>query len=122
MDTPKYYFGDISNETSNFILITARIPFAEKDGKKSNLQPFEVEGPYDKCMDWQFHSDPKEYYMLLVKQAARLAGWHKAGKLGTEAVNRFMLGSLPPDHESPKAWGCNPEGSTGDPDAVKKIG
>ncbi|CAE7342362.1 unnamed protein product [Symbiodinium microadriaticum] len=31
--TPKFYYGDISNLTSNFILITERVPFVEMDGR-----------------------------------------------------------------------------------------
>lgn len=88
--TPKYYFGDISNSSTNFILITARIPFAEITGKLDRvLEPFEIEGPYDKCMDlYQLRSPPKEYYSLLMRMAARIAGARKEiSKISTEVMN-----------------------------------
>lgn len=89
---PKYYFGDISNETSNWILITEQIPFADWEpldfegkfvGKRrASLAPYMIEGPYDKCMDWCLRGSPIEYYMALVRAGARMAGLHKAGKMG----------------------------------------
>ena len=33
MPTPKFYYGDISNETSNYILITERVPFSGVGGR-----------------------------------------------------------------------------------------
>jgi len=93
---PRYYFGDISNETSNWILITESVPFKDPkrldfEGKtrgdpKEQLKPFEIEGPYDKCMDWCLRGPPSEYYMALVKCGARMAGLAKAGKFGDEQL------------------------------------
>ncbi|CAE7845188.1 unnamed protein product [Symbiodinium microadriaticum] len=93
---PRYYFGDISNETSNWILITESVPFKDPkrldfEGKtrgdpKEQLKPFEIEGPYDKCMDWCLRGTPSEYYMALVKCGARMAGLAKAGKFGDEQL------------------------------------
>jgi len=88
---PRYYYGDISNETSNWILITERVPFTSMDpqnfGKPKPRQkpiaPWVIEGPYDKCMDHNLRGDPKEYYMLLVRTGAKIAGLHKAGALGS---------------------------------------
>lgn len=91
---PKFYFGDISNETSNWILITERVPFADPEPldfagelakrgeRRGPLEPYHLEGPYDKCMDWTLRGSPLEYYMSLVKMGARMAGLHKAGKMG----------------------------------------
>lgn len=33
VSTPKFYYGDISNETSNYILITERVPFSGVGGR-----------------------------------------------------------------------------------------
>jgi len=95
---PKFYFGDISNETSNFILITEQVPFADREpldfkgdlvkrGERLGpLKPFVVEGPYDKCLDWTLRASPFEYYLTLVRAGAKMAGLHKAGKMGDPAA------------------------------------
>lgn len=71
---PRFYFGDISNDSSNWILITEAVAFHDPSpldfqGKtlqqpKVALKPYEIEGPYDKCMDWCLRGDPKEYYLV----------------------------------------------------------
>lgn len=94
LKTPKFYFGDISNETSNWILITERINFAERDSmnfgrpkkRRPALPPFMVEGPYDKCLDHNLRGPPREYYTLLLQTGAKIAGLHKAGALGKEEL------------------------------------
>lgn len=118
MKTPKYYFGDVSNETSNFILVTARIPFAEIGkpvGQGPPLEPMEVEGPYDKCKDsLQLRGPPEEYYMLLMENSAKIAGLHRAGKFCNEDVLKASLRTLPADPSNPAAWGVNPSAATGE--------
>jgi len=112
--TPRFYYGDISNATSNFLLVTARIPFAELGGARGRaLGPFEVEGPYNKCKDWELRGDAREYYMLLVAASARMAGRHKAGGMGSEA----FLAASSFDHLAGRpleAWGMNPSGPSGE--------
>jgi len=120
METPKFYYGDISRDTSNFILITERVLFAELDGLgKRPLEPFEIEGPYDKCKDYQLGGRDKEYYMLLMQVSGRIAGFHKAGKLGDEdfLAKSMAIAPLLP------GLGLNPYGGTGSPpsDLSKKL-
>jgi len=79
---PKYYFGDISNTTTNFCLITEFIPFGSKKKPIEDFNPLEVEPAYDKFLDDEQLSDPVEYYRLMTKANATMAGWYKAGKLG----------------------------------------
>jgi len=107
---PKYYFGDVSNETTNFILITEQTPFADPDGRRP-LAPLEVEGPYDKCMDWALRGEVSEYYYALVRAGGRMAGCYKAGKLGPRplldaAFENFGLRRY-------EDWGCRPKESSG---------
>ena len=64
---PKFYFGDISNESSNFILITERVPFTGMPP----LKPFEIEGPYVKCKDFEMNGTDKDHYCLLMQ----VGGW-----------------------------------------------
>jgi len=78
--TPKFYFGDISNENTNFILITEQIAF-DDPGTEEPLKPFQIEGPYDKAMDWKLRGSAHEYYYLLVKKGAIMAALSKTGKL-----------------------------------------
>jgi len=121
MKTPKFYYGDISNETSNFILITARIPYAEMgmEPGKMQLKPFDVEGPYDKCKDaLQLRGPPEDYYTLLMEVAAKIAGLHKAGKMVSEDVLKASLRGVPADPANPAAWGLNPKAPTGEPPAT----
>mmetsp|Transcript_6958 Transcript_6958/g.19663 ORF Transcript_6958/g.19663 Transcript_6958/m.19663 type:complete len:657 (+) Transcript_6958:66-2036(+) len=124
MKTPKYYYGDISNETSNFILITARIPYAEMGEEvvgKRKLAPGEVEGPYDKCKDaLQLRGPPEDYYMLLMVTAARIAGLHKRGKMCSQEVLRASLRGLPADPNNPQAWGVNPSAATNEAPSTMK--
>jgi len=120
MKIPKFYYGDISNTTSNFILITERVPFAEingfyEDGLKS-LKPFEIEGPYEKCKDYRLRGTAKEYYTLLVQVHARIAGLWKAGKICSKGVMQKSLSNpyakLEPGN--PASWGMDAAKATGD--------
>lgn len=122
---PKFYFGDISNETSNFILICEALQYKELDGvnKEVQLKPYEIEGPYEKCKDYELRGDPKEYYMLLCQQMAKMGAVHKTGKLCSDEVEdrSFKSLSIVASIEDPRAWGVNPSGSTGeDPRTLSK--
>mmetsp|Transcript_25303 Transcript_25303/g.57517 ORF Transcript_25303/g.57517 Transcript_25303/m.57517 type:complete len:671 (+) Transcript_25303:38-2050(+) len=121
--TPKFYFGDISNETTNYILITERVPFAEMGGKwrKGPLKPLEIEGPYDKCKDFQIRGSPKEYYGLLMQTIARIAGLHKSGRMGDPEMIKACFMNPRAAADDPEAWGLNPDASTGEaPVAVRR--
>eukprot|EP00930_Biecheleria_cincta_P036949 TRINITY_DN25329_c0_g1_i1.p1 TRINITY_DN25329_c0_g1~~TRINITY_DN25329_c0_g1_i1.p1 ORF type:complete len:956 (+),score=169.73 TRINITY_DN25329_c0_g1_i1:422-2869(+) len=107
---PKFYFGDISNETSNFILITERIPFVDVGAqrfKRPILNAMEIEGPYDKCKDYQLRSPAKEYYILIMQLSGRIAGCHKAGKFGPDAMLRqnFIWADSSSNFGSASVWG-----------------
>jgi len=79
---PRFYYGEVSNETSNFILITEQIRFRGLPGAGgARLGPLDIEGPYDKCKDFQLGGRDREYYMLLMGQLARLAAAHKRGAI-----------------------------------------
>lgn len=115
--TPKFYYGDISNLTSNFILITERVPFVEMDGRKRGrqLKPYEVEGPYDKCKDYQLRGSAKEYYAKIMEVCGKIAGADKSGRMGSQeflaksyATPRARLGDL-------QAWGVTPHAASGGP-------
>jgi len=122
MKTPTFYFGDISNETSNWIIITERVAFKDFDcnnfgkptkEKKESLPPFEVEGPYDKCIDYNLRGVEKDYYACLISVGAKMAGAAKAGKLGNEDLMKASF-AWHPDTKEPMFWGLNPSGSSGE--------
>lgn len=101
---PRYYFGDVCNDTSNWILITERIPFGKQDGDR------QVDPAYDKMKDWELKGSQDEYYFLLTTYGARMAGMDKAEKLAPRAV---MDGFFPSAAQRPKEqWGMSAE-STG---------
>ncbi|CAE8716304.1 unnamed protein product [Polarella glacialis] len=117
MKTPKFYFGDISNETSNYILITERVPFVEMDGTKRSrqLQPFEVEGPYDKCKDFELRGDAKEYYTLIMQASAKIGAADKSGRMGSQKFLASSFGSQPTGPDKAEAYGVNPQAASGGP-------
>jgi len=120
VDIPTFYYGDISNETSNFILITEAIPFGDKAamnfgaprGRKPPLEPFEIEGPYDKCIDSNLRGSPKEYYLLLVRSGARMAGLHRSGKMAPADVLKANFADM--SGRPMESWGMNFAGVSGE--------
>lgn len=80
---PRFYFGDVSNETTNFIIITDLVKWGDKKKKLADFKPFEVEPAYDKFLDDDQFENPIEYYRLMTSSNATMAGWYKAGKFGT---------------------------------------
>mmetsp|Transcript_160660 Transcript_160660/g.283289 ORF Transcript_160660/g.283289 Transcript_160660/m.283289 type:complete len:731 (+) Transcript_160660:64-2256(+) len=112
--TPKFYFGDISCETSNYILITDCIPYTGYTGvaKDAKLEPYEVEGPYDKCKDWQLRGGAKDYYLLLMKAHGMVAGYDKAGTLCSDKVKKTGLWSSA--NTKPDDFGAKPEACSGE--------
>lgn len=74
----KYYFGDFSSHTLNYILITERIAFG--------VAP--IEPAYRKGED-QLIPDAREHYLVLTKALAALVAAHKTGALGHELEEVF---------------------------------
>merc|ERR1712060_318239 len=77
---------------------------------KTELRPFDIEGPYDKCKDFQLVGRDREYYMLLLDQMAKIAAAFKLGKIpwryGEPAQEPWAYGlSLDPN---------KPQGPTGE--------
>lgn len=100
---PRYYFGDVSNDTSNWILITERIPFGKQDGDRA------MDPAYDKMKDWELKGSQNEYYFLLTTYGARMAGMDKAEALASRAV---MDSFFPSAAQRPKEhWGMRAESS-----------
>ena len=89
---PKCYFADFNAETVSGILITERVAYGEGT----------IEVRHEKCLDYRLH-DPLSHYQALTRTMARLAGFHKAGKLGENTdvqfpfdANKIEMGSRIP--------------------------
>eukprot|EP00930_Biecheleria_cincta_P082590 TRINITY_DN722_c0_g1_i4.p1 TRINITY_DN722_c0_g1~~TRINITY_DN722_c0_g1_i4.p1 ORF type:complete len:617 (-),score=122.63 TRINITY_DN722_c0_g1_i4:128-1978(-) len=124
MKTPRFYFGDICNETSNWILITERIDFHDFEGNNFGkptgehpppLPAYEIEGPYDKCIDsGNLRGDHMEYYLLMTRVGAKMAGLAKSGQMGSQELLSKSFRSHP-DIKNPAVWGMNPQAASGQP-------
>lgn len=75
---PACCYADYHRASGTGILITQRIAFG-RDG---------IEPLYDKCLDYEIRA-PLEHYEALIKAVARLAGAHKAGRLGADIDTQF---------------------------------
>lgn len=74
----KYYFGDFSSHTLNYILITERIAFG--------VPP--IEPAYRKGAD-QLIPDAHGHYLVLTRALAAVVGAHKSGALGVDIEEVF---------------------------------
>ncbi|CAD7337460.1 hypothetical protein FIM10_12695 [Sphingomonadales bacterium 56] len=84
----RYYFGDYSSYTGNYILITERVPFG--------IDP--VEPAYRKGYDHEVPS-VEEHYEVLTRNLARLVAAHKRGGLGYDIEAIFPFGKAAPDFQ-----------------------
>lgn len=82
--TAKFYFGDICRETSDWILITERIPFGKRGtfemGKclEDNNKPYELYPVCGKYQDWLL-PNPAEFYCCIFRTIGRMGAWDKLG-------------------------------------------
>lgn len=108
---PKYYFGDMNRDSTNFIIITERIPYgaaaaaaaapaAESSSRagpggssscrrRHLLPPGEIEPAYDKYNDYELPQDGAEYYFALLRTQARICAAYKTGRLGDQVDEVF---------------------------------
>jgi len=86
---PKFYFGDISATTTNFVLITESIAWAPKGAK--DLKPGEIEPAYDKYKDWELPDGGPKYYRACCRALGKMAAFHKQGKLHKNVNEMFPM-------------------------------
>ncbi|MDW5611612.1 hypothetical protein [Mycolicibacterium sp. D5.8-2] len=80
---PRCVFADYHGASGSGVLITERIPFGDNG----------IERQYDKCADHAM-PEPVQHYTALFSALGRLAGAHKAGRLGNDedfAVDMRLL-------------------------------
>ena len=89
VQTAKYYFGEYSSHTTNYVLITDRIAFG--------VDP--IEPAHTKGWDHQV-PDVEEHYRVLARSLAALAAAHKRGALGHDIEERFPFARAARDFAS----------------------
>mmetsp|Transcript_17433 Transcript_17433/g.27861 ORF Transcript_17433/g.27861 Transcript_17433/m.27861 type:complete len:582 (+) Transcript_17433:154-1899(+) len=82
---PKYYFADISNVSTNFVLITELIRYGDRKKPRQDFAPGEVEPAYEKFLDDEQFDNSFEYYKVWTQALASMAGKYKTGQLGEDA-------------------------------------
>jgi len=89
--TAKYYFGDISMSTTNWILITEKIAFADSSRQGEQFAPNEIEPVVRKGLDFCL---PRalDKYVALYRRAAMLTAWAHTGKLGGQLPEFYPMG------------------------------
>jgi len=96
---PKYYYGDISYETSNYILISEKIPYKTtswlEGGKDMVLAPNEVEPRIVKFKDYEMPKDGKEQYVAAMRCLGRMAAEYHSGGLGPKEVLMHLFLRMP---------------------------
>lgn len=81
---PKYYFGDLSRESTEAILINACVEWPEAG--KTDFGPYEVFPPCEKCEDYTL-TCPQDYYFAVMRRCGTFAGLAKADRLGDDLKN-----------------------------------
>ncbi|CAJ1362070.1 unnamed protein product [Effrenium voratum] len=82
---PKLYFADINRDTTNYVLIVERIPFAQRgkvvNGKveKKPRRPFEILPVCGKYQDYLLE-DAASIYFALFREMAHLVAWDHQGR------------------------------------------
>lgn len=77
---PRTLFAGYHRGSATGLLITERILYGTAP----------VERHYDKCLDYQM-PEPLAHYRALLTSVARLAGAHKAGRLGPDVSRQFAF-------------------------------
>jgi len=84
--SPKYYYGDISYETTNYILIEEQVPYKQttwlEAGKDAKFGPYEVEPRIIKFKEYELPNDGADYYYALMKAIAQMVCAAHKGELG----------------------------------------
>mmetsp|Transcript_113697 Transcript_113697/g.196458 ORF Transcript_113697/g.196458 Transcript_113697/m.196458 type:complete len:652 (-) Transcript_113697:145-2100(-) len=77
---PKYYFADCCRENTNYILITEKVNYGDRDREMSSFKPYEILPSPQKYWDFML---PKQHqvdmYCTLVRAQARMAAWYQNG-------------------------------------------
>lgn len=104
----KYYFADISFQTSNFILLTEFVNYGDSKKPLKDFAPWEIEPPYEKFLDDEQWGDRTwEYYKQMTWATATMSGHFKAGKFGNpeELAKYFPVQGFAPEGMDGKTFG-----------------
>lgn len=91
--TAKFYYGDISMSSTNWILITEKLPFADNSRRGEKLAPNELEPVVRKGLDFLL-DDPLAKYVALYRRSAMLTAWAHTGKLGGHISELYPVNKM----------------------------
>jgi len=87
---PKYYFGDISHETSNYILISEKIAYKTapwlEGGRDMRIEPYEIEPRIVKFKDYEMPEDGFRQYEAAMRALGRMVAAYHEGGLGSKEL------------------------------------
>ena len=93
--SPRTYFADRSDASTNFIIISERLAYASEvehpRGVPASLPPFAIQRAHSKFHDHHLGTPPAEYYRVLVTKLGELAGWYKADGERAAELNQAFL-------------------------------
>jgi len=91
---PKYYFGELCRENTNFVLIIEAIPFGKR-GKEA-FEPYEILPLAEKYFDFKLQPRQRtEMYYTIMRAQGRMAAWYQLGyldRIPKEAMGGFFSG------------------------------
>mmetsp|Transcript_88564 Transcript_88564/g.251045 ORF Transcript_88564/g.251045 Transcript_88564/m.251045 type:complete len:597 (-) Transcript_88564:123-1913(-) len=93
--TPKFYFGDMSCRTSNFVLISESLTLASSSTRGKRQEAFQFEAAPLKGMDSTLNDAIAKYYAIW-RTNAIMAAWCHCGKLGKQFTE--VVGQPPPQN------------------------
>jgi len=109
---PKYYFGEFSYESSNYILISEKLPFSEKSwaqgGPDMKLEPYIIQPHVQKFKDHLMPQKGFEQWLAVFKTAARGVASYLKGELGDHALLHELFPQSYPDAEGVLGIGWDP--------------
>ena len=76
---PKYYFGDIDRSSTNYVLVTERVPYAARGADPEAVPPYALRPACGKYEDFKL-AKPEAYYKSLFRTMGRVAAWDKRGR------------------------------------------
>mmetsp|Transcript_41747 Transcript_41747/g.73422 ORF Transcript_41747/g.73422 Transcript_41747/m.73422 type:complete len:649 (+) Transcript_41747:22-1968(+) len=85
--TPRGYFAEMSRRTTNYILITERIPYGSKD--KTDFAPGDILPAPPKYRDWAI-KDVADHYYAHAKSMAQFFAWSREINRSTNQVNQMF--------------------------------
>jgi len=86
--SPRCYFADMSRDSTNYIVIMERLPFAQK---KNSYEPGELLPAPGKYLDFQLETKGADYYYALARSYARATAWYQASSVLSPQLDYLFM-------------------------------